>query len=146
KNIYTLHQSIYLQNVGIGNEGIGNEGIGNEGTNNNNINNNNINNNNTNKDTVGKSDDTIPYKLIIDYLNEKANKKFKQTTGKYQSLIKSRWNEGQRVDDFKQVIDNMVAEWTGTYFSDGKPAENYLQPSTLFGPKFDQYLNTVPKK
>lgn len=98
------------------------------------------------KDYVGHSDDSIPYKEIINYLNEKANKKFKYTTGKYQSLIKARWNEGQRLDDFKKVIDNMVSEWTGTTFSDGKPAENFLQPSTLFGPKFDQYLNTVPKQ
>lgn len=98
------------------------------------------------KDYVGKPDDSIPYKEIINYLNEKANKKFKHTTGKYQSLIKARWNEGQRLDDFKKVIDNMVSEWSGTTFSDGKPAENFLQPSTLFGPKFDQYLNTVPKQ
>lgn len=98
------------------------------------------------KDYVGQPDDTIPYKEIISYLNEKANKKFKPATSKYQTLIKARWNEGQRVEDFKKVIDNMVAEWTGTVFSDGKPAENFLQPSTLFGPKFDQYLNTVPKQ
>lgn len=100
----------------------------------------------SNKDYVGQPDDTIPYKEIISYLNEKANKKFKPATSKYQTLIKARWNEGQRVEDFKKVIDNMVAEWTGTVFSDGKPAENFLQPSTLFGPKFDQYLNTVPKQ
>lgn len=97
-----------------------------------------------NKDTVDKLDD-VPYKEIISYLNEKADKKFKPATSKYQTLIKARWNEGQRVEDFKKVIDNMVAEWTGAVFSDGKPAENFLQPSTLFGPKFDQYLNTVPK-
>lgn len=98
------------------------------------------------KHTVGQSNGGIPYKEIIDYLNEKANKKFKSSTSKYQTLIKARWNEGQRLDDFKKVVDNMVSEWTGETFSGGKPAENFLQPSTLFGPKFDQYLNTVPKK
>lgn len=49
KNIYTLHQSIHLQNVGIRNEGIENEGIENEGTNNNSTNNNSIKSNSINK-------------------------------------------------------------------------------------------------
>ena len=51
KNIYTIHQTVHLQNVGIQNkgiqnEGIQNEGIQNEGTNKNSSINNSINNNN----------------------------------------------------------------------------------------------------
>lgn len=88
-----------------------------------------------------KDKDSIPYKLIIDYLNEKTGKSFKVSTPKYRSLIRARWNEGQRLDDFNKVVDNKVTEWTGTTFPNGKNAENYLQPSTLFGSKFDQYLN-----
>lgn len=88
-------------------------------------------------------DEKIPYKEIIEYLNQKTSKKFK-VIQKHKDFIKARWNEGQRLEDFKQVIDNMVANWTGKQFS-GKPAENYLQPSTLFGNKFDQYLNQTPK-
>lgn len=85
----------------------------------------------------------IPFKEIIDYLNEKAGKSFKNVET-HKKMIRARWIEGQRLDDFKKVVDNMVANWTGKTF-DGKPAETYLQPSTLFGNKFDQYLNQVPK-
>ncbi len=85
----------------------------------------------------------IPFKEIIDYLNKKAGKSFKNVET-HKKMIRARWNEGQRLDDFKKVVDNMVANWTGKNF-DGKPAETYLQPSTLFGNKFDQYLNQVPK-
>ncbi|WP_157456172.1 phage replisome organizer N-terminal domain-containing protein [Carnobacterium maltaromaticum] len=83
----------------------------------------------------------IPFSEIIDYLNLKAGKKFK-TTDKHKTLIRARWNEGQKLEDFKQVIDNKVhdAENPRDLF-DAK----YLQPSTLFGAKFDQYLNQVPK-
>lgn len=83
----------------------------------------------------------IPFSEIIDYLNLKAGKKFK-TTDKHKTLIRARWNEGQKLEDFKQVIDNKVhdAENPRDLF-DAK----YLQPSTLFGTKFDQYLNQMPK-
>ncbi|MFS7413388.1 phage replisome organizer N-terminal domain-containing protein [Carnobacterium maltaromaticum] len=83
----------------------------------------------------------IPFSEIIDYLNLKAGKKFK-TTDKHKTLIRARWNEGQKLEDFKQVIDNKVhdAENPRDLF-DAK----YLQPSTLFGTKFDQYLNQAPK-
>ncbi|HFI0055602.1 TPA: conserved phage C-terminal domain-containing protein, partial [Streptococcus suis] len=55
-------------------------------------------------------------------------------------IIQARWNEGYKLDDFKKVIDNMVANWTGTEW------EKYLQPSTLFRESnFDRYLNMVPK-
>lgn len=79
--------------------------------------------------------DPIPYKEIINYLNEKAERKFKYSTSKTKSLIKSRWNEGFRLDDFKRAIDNKVDEWKDTDM--GK----FLRPETLFGNKFDGYVN-----
>ncbi len=72
---------------------------------------------------------------VIDYLNKKTGKKFKSTTKKYREHINARFNEKYTIDDFKKVIDIKVANWTGTEF------EQYLQPVTLFGNKFDQYLN-----
>ena len=57
KNIYTLNQSVPLQNEGIGNEGIQNEDIRNKGTNNNSIKINNINKNSINKNSINKTDD-----------------------------------------------------------------------------------------
>jgi hypothetical protein len=44
-------------------------------------------------------------------------------------------NEGFTVGDFKKVIDNKTAEWLDTKM------EQYLRPETLFGTKFESYLN-----
>lgn len=89
-----------------------------------------------NKDTVEKLED-IPYKEIVDYLNEKAGRQFR-LVDKTKTLIKARWNEGQRLDDFKKVVDIKIkhANDSNNLFN-----ETYLQPSTLFGNKFDEYRN-----
>lgn len=88
------------------------------------------------KDSIGKdSIGNIPYKEIIDYLNSKTGKNYRDNVQKNRSLIKARWSEGYRLDDFKQVIDNMVKDWSGTKYA------KYLRPETLFGTKFDGYLN-----
>ena len=79
---------------------------------------------------------SLPYKNIIKHLNNEADKKYKHTTGKTQTLIKARFNEGFNEDDFINVIDNMVKEWKG----DNK-MDRYLRPETLFGTKFESYLN-----
>lgn len=76
---------------------------------------------------------------IIDYLNEKTGKHYHNTV-KNQGFIRARINEGYKKEDFIQVIDNKCADWTGTEY------EKYLQPSTLFGTKFDNYLNSKPSK
>lgn len=83
----------------------------------------------------------IPYAEIVKYLNEKAGKRFKHTANKTQSLIKSRWNEGNKLEDFKKVIDVCVSQWKGKTFSNGQRGDRYLQPSTLFNGKFDERLN-----
>lgn len=98
-------------------------------------------NNNTMSD---KSDDVIPYSEIISYLNEKTGRSFR-TTEAHKRFIKARWNEDYKLDDFKRVVDNKVADWTGKTIN-GQPAEKYLQPSTLFGTKFDNYLNQAPMR
>lgn len=92
----------------------------------------------------GKPDDVIPYSEIISYLNEKTGRSFR-TTEAHKRFIKARWNEDYKLDDFKKVVDNKVADWTGKTIN-GQPAEKYLQPSTLFGTKFDNYLNQTPMR
>lgn len=82
------------------------------------------------------NDKGIPYQAIVEYLNTRANKRYRATTAKTKRLIKARWNEGNRLDDFKKVIDNKVAEW----LHDSK-MQQYLRPETLFGTKFEGYLN-----
>ncbi|AMQ71855.1 MULTISPECIES: phage replisome organizer N-terminal domain-containing protein [Bacillus amyloliquefaciens group] len=80
--------------------------------------------------------DEIPYKLIIDLLNKVAGKRYRPTTPKTKKEIKARWNEGFRFEDFKHVILVKTEEWLND------PAMNrYLRPETLFGTKFESYLN-----
>lgn len=96
----------------------------------------------SNKDILSGKPDRIPYAEIVDYLNEKADRQFKSTTSKTRSLIRARFNEGWGVDDFKTVIDNKVAQW-----KDDNDMQRYLRPDTLFGTKFEGYLNEdAPKK
>lgn len=80
------------------------------------------------------------YKTIISYLNEKAATNYKASSKKTQSSINARLEEGFTVDDFKTVIDKKCADWLTTEF------EQYLRPSTLFGTKFESYLNAPTKQ
>ena len=85
--------------------------------------------------------DTIPYKEIIDYLNFKTKSNYKYSTSKTKKLIKARYNEGFTIEDFKNVIDKKTIEWLND-----KNMNQYLRPVTLFGTKFESYLNQPTKK
>jgi len=65
-------------------------------------------------------------KEVISYLNLKAKKNFKVDTASHQKFIKARIKEGYVLEDFKKVVDIMVAKWKGTEY------EQYLQPQTLY--------------
>ena len=78
---------------------------------------------------------------IISYLNEKTESMYRASNKKTQSCIRARLSEGFKVDDFKTVIDKKCAEWIG----DPK-MEKYLRPETLFGTKFEGYLNAKVSK
>lgn len=80
--------------------------------------------------------ENIPFSEIVDYLNERAGTRYRASTAKTKEHIRARWREGYRLDDFKRVIDVKCAEWLG----DDKMAR-YLCPDTLFGTKFEKYLN-----
>lgn len=90
---------------------------------------------------IYKTDNKYTYcreevKIIISYLNEKTEKNFKDATKKTQELIKARFSEGFTLDDFKKVIDIKATKWRKD------PKMNlYLRPETLFGVKFESYLN-----
>lgn len=101
------------------------------------------NNNLTNNDLTNNDSrvDFIPYKEIIDYLNSKTGKRFSHKSNANQKLIKARINEGYTKDDFFNVIDTKTNEWINV-----EDMRQYLQPTTLFGNKFDKYLNQeIPK-
>lgn len=87
---------------------------------------NNTNNNNTNITT---------YSLVINRLNKVCNKNYKSSTPKTKKIIQARLNENFVLEDFYKVIDLKSKEWLGTEM------EKYLRPETLFGNKFEGYLN-----
>lgn len=86
-----------------------------------------------------RHDDSIPYREIVDYLNEKTGSQYKHTTQSTKNGIKARYNEGFKLDDFKRVIDVKTSQW----LYDTK-MKQYLRPQTLFGTKFEAYLNEQP--
>lgn len=80
--------------------------------------------------------DKVPYVEIVNYLNDATSKNYRSSTGKTKSLIKARFKEGFTVDDFKKVIEIKCNEW----LSDSS-MNKFLRPETLFGTKFESYLN-----
>lgn len=95
-----------------------------------------ITNNNVNND----NNETI-IRDIVGYLNFKTGSNFRYSSNKTQSLIKARFNDGFKPKDFKKVIDNKTSEWIND-----KKMSIYLRPETLFGNKFESYLNQKTKK
>ena len=87
-----------------------------------------------------KAEPQIPYKEIIEYLNNRAGTNYKHTTNKTKDLIKARFNEGFTLNDFQAVIDKKCVEWMNT------DMQKYLRPETLFGTKFESYLNQQSNK
>ena len=81
-------------------------------------------------------------KEIVDYLNGRCSTRYRANTDSTKRHINARLKEGYTVEDFKQVIDTKVAEW-------GKDTKmrKFLRPETLFGTKFESYLNqSIPTK
>ncbi|MDF9415214.1 conserved phage C-terminal domain-containing protein [Bacillus altitudinis] len=102
--------------------------------------NNNKKNKKNNKDILSGNptadESEIPFKLITDLLNQMSEKNYRHTTPKTQQLIKARWKEGFRFEDFKKVILAKCYEWR-----DNHEMSKFLRPETLFGTKFEGYLN-----
>lgn len=92
------------------------------------------------QDRLGKDNKYIysaECERIVTYLNEKTGSSYRHTSKKTRSLVQARMNEGFSVDDFFKVIDKKSAEWQGTSMA------KFLRPETLFGTKFEGYLNQV---
>ena len=84
-----------------------------------------------------KEKQQIPYKKIIDHLNNKTGKKYSYKATGNQRLIKARYNEDYKLEDFIKVIDVKVDEWLNN-----SEMNMYLRPETLFkSSNFDKYLN-----
>lgn len=98
---------------------------------------------------INKLEDNIEYNLeekekikkekdiseIINFLNQTIGTNYKTTTKKTIDLINARFKDGFKLEDFKKVISKKAKDWLGTEY------EKYLRPETLFGSKFENYLN-----
>jgi uncharacterized phage protein (TIGR02220 family) len=101
------------------------------------------------KDRLGKVNNnyiveqstTASIKTVVEYLNEKAGTSYKYQSQVTQRHVNARLAEGFTIEDFMTVIDVMVSEW-----SNDEKMKKYLRPQTLFGTKFESYLNSKPKQ
>lgn len=84
--------------------------------------------------------DNVNISIIIDYLNNRIDTNYKPNSKIAIKNITARLKDGYTIDDFKKVIDKKAKEWLGTDF------EKFLTPDTLFGNKFEMYLNQKRKK
>lgn len=73
---------------------------------------------------------------IVNYVNETCGTNYKASSKKTQGLINARIKEGYSVDDLKTVVFKKAKQWK----NDEKMCR-YLRPETLFGSKFESYLN-----
>ena len=99
---------------------------------------------------VQPSDPPYPYpnpcinnicSFAIHLLNELTGSNYRATTKKTQSLVSARVKEGFSQDDFETVIRHKCKQW----LNDEKMQE-YLRPDTLFGTKFESYLNVARRR
>ena len=90
--------------------------------------------------TITKDRNNTSIVEIINYLNDVCSTKYKSSTKKNKELINVRLKEGFTVDDFQKVIDKKYNNWINT------DDEKYLRPETLFGNKFEGYLNQISTK
>ena len=86
------------------------------------------------KETLKAEIITVEEDVIV-FLNENCGTKYKVSTKATTNLIKSKLKEGFTIDEIKEVITKKKNEWIGT------DMEKYLRPQTLFGNKFESYLN-----
>lgn len=73
---------------------------------------------------------------VVEYLNSKTGKQFRPKSEETKRLIEARIKQGFCLEDFKRVIDTKTEKW----LNDDKMSD-FLRPQTLFGTKFESYLN-----
>ena len=92
------------------------------------------------KNRLDKNKDIVLFeesvKEIISYLNTKSGTNYKSSSTRTKKFIHARLEDGFIVDNFKKVIDIKCSQW----LNDEKMSI-YLRPETLFGAKFESYLN-----
>jgi len=79
----------------------------------------------------------VPYRDIIELFNSITGQNLRtvKISADSKRHIKARFNDGFTIEDFQHVITVKNAEWK----NDNK-SKPWIRPSTLFGPKFESYL------
>lgn len=79
---------------------------------------------------------------VVAALNEETGSHYRPTSNATRKHVLARLREGFTVEECKEVIRKKAEEWGGTEMA------KYLRPETLFGSKFEGYLNAPedPKK
>lgn len=77
-----------------------------------------------------------PVAKVVDHLNRRAGTHYRASTASTRKLVKARLKEGFTVEDMKLVIDKKCADWLHN-----PEMVRFLRPETLFGNKFEGYLN-----
>jgi len=93
------------------------------------------------KDILSGKPDPVPYKEIVDYFNKKCKTQFRHTSQQTRALIKARWREGFRLDDFKKAIAWAEFKWA----KDAKMMD-YLRPQTVFNGKMESYIQNFARE
>jgi phage conserved hypothetical protein, C-terminal domain len=88
-----------------------------------------------------QTEDSIGLGVIIQHLNEKTGSSFRASSASTKKPIMARLNEGYQIADFWGVIDEKSSQWLGN-----ETMERYLRPQTLFGNKFESYLQEARRK
>lgn len=89
---------------------------------------------------INNTNNKYIYSRVIDYLNQKTGTNYKSTTKSTKEHINARLKDGFKEEDFIKVIDIKYNDWKNTKF------EKFLRPDTLFGTKFESYLNQKQKE
>lgn len=92
------------------------------------------------KDGVVVESEFNPFNEIITHLNLVCNKNYRMDNKSAIKGIKSKLDSGFTIDDIKYVIEVKANHWLNS------EQEMYLRPETLFGNKFETYLNEKPKQ
>lgn len=79
-------------------------------------------------------------RIPLTYLNHTVGKNYKYLDKNLKPIL-ARLKEGYTLEDFKHVIDVKTADW-----KNNPEFSKYLRPETLFGSKFDDYLNQKPRQ
>ena len=75
---------------------------------------------------------------VLECLNKEVNARFSAKTPATAKLINARLKEGYCAEDFEAVIKSKAKEWLNDPIM-----KQYLRPITLFGSKFESYINAA---